>query len=172
MKVLAISKKPRPYVLKDYRGEQDPPTFTIRSATKSEYHAVCIKHPIDLAVKSASLDEKGKPKLDFERGNAADLSQQIYARNLAFVKLGCSGWENVPDELGEALQFSEEAIECLHDDVISELANVINGTITEEDSKNSDTQSSPENGSETTGAGETAISVKENTSTAKETASQ
>lgn len=162
-KALMLSKASRKYIPKEFRGQENPPTFEVRSATRREQLKVHAemeqKYPVDL-IAALELNNRLKTLTDASKNTSATgdtakevsnltqgaqsaiwaLKQKNYEVALAFLNLCMSGWENLPEP------FSQQNIELLDEDLIYELYVEIVGAITEEDAGNSGGPCLSENG--------------------------
>lgn len=175
MKAIALSPKPRTYIPVDYRDEENPPEFTIRSLSKREVMQLQIEYPTkqinfaDLdkiatvikALEGVEEDENAMSEAEQIEAVAllkdVDMSQTsiFYLDNLklqiACLKKGLLGWKNVPAQNGDEIEempFDVDDIEFLASEIILELVKEITGGLTEIDRKNSLTPSSSQNGQE------------------------
>ncbi len=183
MKALALSKKPRTYIPKDFRSEENPPKFNGRSLSRREYLQLQVENPktvfggeMNVMVEKlqtiqASLEEPDKSTVQSEekqkvsedervrsalealKGLDMNLITKSSLNNLDFqvvtLKKALSGWENVPADDGEMLEFSPDNIECLCQSLIFELFSEFTGALTEIERKNLDTPLLSQNGPET-----------------------
>ncbi len=176
MKAIALSKKPRTYIPKEFRGEENPPTFTIRSITRREMLMIQSKHEQQFRITDdiAKLQSVITSLEDNKRGEEAenealsslsnlDLKPIIQASlNALTIQIDIltkclSGWENVPVSDTEFLPFNLSDIDCLDPEIIVELANEIQGIVTPEESENLEEVSASQSGPEMkSGAAETA----------------
>lgn len=132
-KVLALSKKTRDYVLKDYRGKENPPTFTIKSMPRRHFYKLLSESNIRVP---KGITVKGEA--DIENMNIWEMMYKNHEANLKILENGyLTGWSNVVDEIGELFTFAKENIEDLHEDVVNELVKEIVGDVTPAESKNS-----------------------------------
>jgi hypothetical protein len=109
MKVLALSRKPRPYILKDHRKESNPPIFTIISMTQTEKYELQVEQlsaTQDLDVqKLFDVKKKFDARIEAEKAKAED------------GKTAQANGEDIMDEFGD------EMIEASRFIVKSKLAN-------------------------------------------------
>lgn len=132
-KVLALSKKTREYVLKDYRDKENPPKFIIKSMSKRHFYKLLSESNIRVP---KGITAKGEA--DIENMNIWEMMHKNYEANLKILENGyLTGWSDVMDEAGDPLSFAKENIEYLHEDIITELVKEIVGEITPAESKNS-----------------------------------
>jgi len=158
MKAIALSKKPRIYIPKDFRNEENPPKFKIRSISKIEHLQIQAEEPIKANIfdnlsklQEAMQRVKDGGEIDNSNSINIDLNALISAQlstmktQLKILRLCLLGWENVFAQIGdtvEPLEFNQDNIECLDQEIINELVNEIIGVITQEEQKNSVTPSS------------------------------
>ena len=172
MKVIALSKKPRAYILKDFRDEENPPTFTLRSITKRELLQIQTNHPgklniggdiaklqTALATLEKKPDDQTDPKAleqealavlaDLDLAPMTQAKLNILSIQIDVLRLALSGWKNVSVSDTETLPFSKDNIDCLDDAIITELANESMGIVTPADAENLEEASTSPSGPET-----------------------
>jgi hypothetical protein len=175
MKILAISKKPRPFTPKSCEDMKPKPVFTIRSISKREYFLIMAQNKITLPLKAA-IAIQDKDVEGVAGDTTVDLTlaiHEIHEQKIATLTKGLIGWTNVIDADGEKVPFNPENIELLDITVINELSDEICGVIRPDDLKNSDTQSSQENGTKTKNPESgTVTSAEKTTSPGNETAKE
>lgn len=173
-KVLAISKKPRSYILKDYLKEENPPTFIIRSLTEFEKTSLANETAIDADMlrdyeeslglvkelekkikvddgQDRQLTEDEKKELTALTAKVSNLSNKIHffsmAQQIKTLKKAVSGWDNLPVE-GGMLEYSPDNIECLSSGILNELYMEAMGIVTNEEAENLEGPSLPLSGQE------------------------
>lgn len=127
MKVIALSRKARPYIPKDFREETSPPKFFLRSMTRLEYLEFHINNPPETDITKAGdilrrlqgtlkgLEGDEKDKKDekaIQELSPQDMADFVEAsrlttigrrdrlrRNIMALKTHLDGWENVPVEV-------------------------------------------------------------------------
>ncbi len=173
MKASAISRKIRPYIPKDWRGQENPPTYQIRTLRKEEVMAINAEIEMRVDIRANAMKKDGAMEgLSIDGLSIGKMMENEFLKQQMAVKKGCSGWANVVDADGEVLEFSPDNIPFLDGDVITELGDQILGKITEQDAGNSGKPSSAEPGSETRPetAGGTAETAEKGTSSQNVTA--
>lgn len=134
-----FSIKPRTYVPKCRKSDPNPPSFLIRRL-----------NPLELQdISERFSDENETIELggieDGEAGKKVKVSVKVLGRfvraKYAVLEEALSGWENVEDEEGNHIPFGKSMIPCLDQDIVNELSDVAQGTLGEEEAKNSESQS-------------------------------
>lgn len=176
MRPIALSKKPRTYVPKDFRDEENPPEFTLRSITRREMLQIQAKHSQKIRVSDnlaelqtalASIEGKKPDEIteeDLSVLSGLDLTPMVQVSldtlntHIEVLQGGrLSGWKNVPVSDTEFLPYDPENIECLDAAIITELANEIMGVVTPEEAENLEEVSASQSGPEMkSGVAETA----------------
>ena len=175
MRAIALSKKPRAYIPKEFRDEANPPKFMLRSITRREMLQIQASNPIkpritdDLSKlqsvlagfegkKPEEIDAKTISALEsFDVAPIVQLSLDTLTIHIEVLKLCLTGWENVPVSDTETLPFDKNSVECLDTEIITELANEVMGTVTEEEAENLEEVSASQSGPEMkSGVAETA----------------
>ena len=156
MKVLALSKKERPYVPAVLLENNTHPKFTIRSLTRREQLEISAMADMNISVSDlAGKDEKEVEEIIL--GQLANKSaSEMAAFNLnglnvtiATLEKGLLNWEGLKDETGDDVEFSHENFELLSEELMEDLAREISGRVSVEDEKKSDEGSQLSSGSET-----------------------
>jgi hypothetical protein len=184
-RVLALSRKQRIYIPEDFKGEPNPPKFTIRSMTRTEYlefqmeqadffteddriHMIELQDRIQARQKAEDAKEEETVETPKEEENSVDAFKDLWGAGRLLTKRHLSnrktcldilrdkeyltGWENITVEEDEgtvALPFNFDNIDCLTDDIMTEICNDILGAVSGEDLGNSGNPSSVESGIET-----------------------
>lgn len=140
MSKAGFSTKPREYIPKCRKSDPNPPTFTIRRL-----------NPLELTEISESLsDENETIELGgIEKEQDQERTYKVKVRVLnrmarakyAVLEKALSGWRNVDDEDGEPIPFSKENIPCLDPDIVGELSELAQGSLTANEAKNSESPS-------------------------------
>jgi hypothetical protein len=175
MRPIALSKKPRAYIPKEFRDEENPPEFTLRSISRREMLQIQANHPQRLSVTDdlakiqvalASIEGKKPDEIteeDLSVLSGLDLTPMVQASlntlniHLEVLQRCLSGWKNVPVSDTEFLSFDKESIEYLDAAIITELANEVMGVVSPEESENLEEVSASQSGPEMkSGAAETA----------------
>jgi hypothetical protein len=182
-RLLAASPKERPYTPLECEDMKPMPSFTIMSATRREFLEMMSENEINIPKsaikKAADIDGDG------EEGAAAILAEMgedniwktvlgSHTFNMDILKKKLKGWKNVPDVSGSDLPYSEENIEFLSDELVTDLVREITGQPRPEEEKKSEKESSSSSGSETAAAGTsgTAHSANPKSSNEPETAKE
>lgn len=175
MRPIALSKKPRTYIPKEFRDEENPPEFTLRSISRREMLQIHAAHSqkirigdnlSELQTALASIESKKPEEIgeeDLSVLSGLDFTPIVQASldtlniHIAVLRVGLSGWKNVPVSDTEFLQYDPESIECLDAAIITELANEVMGVVSPEESENLEEVSASQSGPEMKGgAAETA----------------
>lgn len=130
-----FSIKPRHYIPKSRKSESTPPMFYIRRLNPLELQDISERISPDETIELGGISE-GEGKDRTVKVSMKTLGRLVKAK-YAVLEEALSGWENVEDEDGP-VSFSKEAIRCLDPDIVNELSDVAQGTITEEEAKNSE----------------------------------
>jgi len=132
MRALAISPNERKYIPKDFKSEETPPAFTLKSMPKEKY----LQLLADADIKVSSSDE-GAGQVEVKIND--DIWKTLlnnYKTNIAVLETNVTGWENILDECGEQLAFGKASLNLLDENIIAELVKEITGGLTKEDEKN------------------------------------
>ena len=132
-KVLALSRRSRPFSPKCYEGVSPTPVFQIKSMTRREWFKLLAEQNANVPkcvskegeVDASAVDEKIWDTLI----QGIDMNNKLFEKHL-------TGWEHVMDECNEDLPFGKDNFELLPDAVISELIKEITGQVTKEEAKN------------------------------------
>jgi len=202
-RVLALSRKPRIYIPNDFEGVESPPKFTVRSMTRTEYLEFQMEqadlfteddrvHLLELqkSMEARQKDHEAQPNDDGTIDALKELwdAQRLLTKRRLSNRRTClkilrdkkylTGWDNITvEEENEItiLPFDPDNIDCLTDDIITELCNNILGAVAGDDLGNSGNPSSVENGTENkqmTEKNGTAETVETQATTGTETVSQ
>ncbi len=131
-----FSREPRVYIPKCRKEDTPPPTFHIRRLNPLELLDISAKYSDENeTVELGGIEDIGggdrKVKISLKTVNNYTRSKyDVLARAL-------TGWENIEDESGQSLPFSLDNIPYLDMDIINELSDVAQGTITANEAKNS-----------------------------------
>jgi hypothetical protein len=157
MSKAGFSRKPRIYIPKCRKEEENPPRFSIRRLTPLEITE--INESFGMGDEEVEFDTEGKEVKDEDKGTDKGTTIKVNIRlinkgtrvRFAVLEKALTGWEDVHDEDGEVIPFEKSNIPCLDLDIVNELSNVAEGAITKETEKNYETPSSLESGSEAAG---------------------
>lgn len=141
MSKAGFSKKVRVYVPRSRKEEQNPPLFHLRRLTPLEVLDISERfsdagETIELGgIEDGTEKDKGTVKINLRTVN------KMIKTKYAVLELALSGWERVEDEDGEVLPFSKENVQYLDPDIVSEMAEIAQGSLSGEEVKNSESPS-------------------------------
>lgn len=166
MKVIALSKKPRVYIPKEFRDEPNPPEFKLRSITRHEMLQIQASNPNKIKIggdiaklqdvlksldvqKSEDINDEALAVLaDLDFTPMVEASLTTLSIHIKVLEIALSGWNNVHISEAEILPFNKDDIDCLDEKIIAELANEAMGTITDEEAENLEEVSTSQSGPE------------------------
>lgn len=132
-KVLALSRKPRPFSPSCCKGMKPAPVFQIKSMTRREWFKLLAEQNVNVPKGVSTDGEVDASAIDNSIWESLiqgiDMNNKLFETHLA-------GWENLKDQCDEDVPFDKANFELLPDEIVSELVKEITGQVTKEEAKN------------------------------------
>lgn len=140
MSKAGFSKETRVYVPKCRKSDNPPPTFSLRRLNPLELLDITAKNSDENETIEIGGIEDDKSGKDGDRKIKISLKtiNKLTKSKYDVLSLSLSGWSNIEDESGQPIPFSKEAIPYLDVDIVNELSEVAQGSISFEEVKNSE----------------------------------
>lgn len=151
MRVESLSKKSRKYILKSERGKAAPGTFLLKSLSRRKRYELMQRWDLDYEIEAPESEKPEIEAPESEKPDMASARRHLKMKDLvgwmdyvySVLHEGLLGWENLVDAEQNEIMFSKELIDYLPEDIATELADEISGTVRDEDKKKSKRRSEP-----------------------------